>query len=259
MQKIIENLSFGIVIAIFLIANFTPLFSQRTPPVTAPPPTRGPVGVPPAVAPWTGGETSEKLLKVDPGVNLSLCVTQGTVTVNSWKRNELRVFVHDGSKFGFKVAQKSEKTGDPVWVMLMGVEARKKYAVPTECISGGEIEIDVPANAVVNIKGEDVNTTVDGIRKANVLVSGGSISLRNIAQGVMARTFQGGVTVEESKGRMEVETTNGNIVAFEVGPSDIGIPLWHERTAAQYHLIGSSIANSTFHRSAVRSRITARY
>jgi len=225
MQKIIENLSFGFVLAIFLIAHPTLSFSQKTPslpPVAGPFPTGRPGALPPAIAPRMGSDTSEKSLKVDPSVNLSLCVTQGTVTVNSWKRDELRVFVHSGSKFGFKISQKSEKTGDPVWVMLMGIEARKKYTVPTECISGGEIEIDVPANAVVNIKGEDVNTSVDGVRKTNVLVSGGSISLRNVAQGVTARTFQGGVTVEESKGPMDLKTTNGNIVVFEAGPSEIG-------------------------------------
>jgi hypothetical protein len=215
MRKIIENLVLGIVVAIFLAANPTPLLSQQKAP-------HGPFVVPAERVPRIGGETSEKSLKVDSNVNLSLCVTQGKVTVNSWKRHELRVFVHDGSKFGFKVLQKSEKTGDPVWVTVMGVEARKKNSIPTECISGGEIEIDVPTGAAVNIKGEDVNTTVDGIRKVSVQVSGGSISMRNIAQGIGAKTYQGGVTVEESKGPIEVETTNGNIVVFETGPSDIG-------------------------------------
>jgi hypothetical protein len=212
MRKIIEDLVLGVTATMFLAAVSTPCLSQQGP-------AHGPLAIP--IAPvMIGGETSEKSLKVDSSVNLSLCVTQGTVTVNSWKRNELRVFVQDGSKFGFKVAQKSEKTGDPVWVMVLGLEAKNKYV--GECIRGGEIEIDVPANAVVNVKGEDVNTTVDGIRKANVQVSGGSIWLRNIAQGVMARTFQGGITVEESKGPMELKTSNGNIVVFEAGPSEIG-------------------------------------
>lgn len=220
MQKLIESLGFAVILAFLLIADPSPSFSQGTP--GPPAPSRAPVGVPPTLPPTAGVDMSEKSLKVDPNVNLSLCVTQGTVTVNSWRRNELRVFVHDGSKFGFKVSQKSEKTGDPVWVMVFGLEAKKKYAVPTECISGGDVEIDVPANAAVNIKGEDVNTNIDGVRKAKIEVSGGSISVRNIAQGVTAKTYQGGVAVEESKGPMDLETTNGNIVVFEAGPGEIG-------------------------------------
>src|SRR5205085_555100 len=63
---------------------------------------------------------------------------------------------------------------------------------------------------------------IDSVRKASVQVGGGTILMRNIAQGIVAKTWQGGVTVEESKGPMELETTNGNIVVFEAGPSEIG-------------------------------------
>lgn len=222
MHKIIDSLGFGIIAVVFLVAGPILALAQEPPALPAPVPSHRPGPMPPAIAPMMGGDSSEKSLKVDSNVNIGLCVTQGTVSVNSWKRDELRVFVHDGSKFGFKVTQKSEKTGDPVWVMVMGVDARKKNSVPTECISGGEIEIDAPANAMVKIKGEDVNTSIDGVRKVYVQVSGGSISIRNIAQGIVAKTYQGGINVEESKGPMELETTNGNLVAFEVGPSDIG-------------------------------------
>lgn len=219
-KRVLENLLLGIFTSVFLTA--APVtFSQTTFPERLPTPARAAVALPPAAAVF-GSETTERSLKVDPTINLTVCVTEGTVKVNSWKRDELRVFVQDGSKFGFKVSQKSETTGDPVWVNIVGTGDKGRFSVQTDCIRGGDIEIDLPAKATVNFKGRATNTTVDGVRKANVRTAGGDISLRNIAEGVVASTYQGDITVEASKGTFSLESATGNIVVFEVGPSEPG-------------------------------------
>lgn len=171
-----------------------------------------------------GGETSEKSIAVDKNVNLSLCVTQASLKVNGWNRSEIRVFVKDGAKFDFNVQLKSPKTNMPALINLTGLDAKTKgkYAVPTECIWGDEIEIDVPVNAVVNIKGQETTTVIDTVRKASVKTIGGSINLRNIVEGAVAVTYEGDVTVESSTGSMSLESTNGNVVVFDAGPSEIG-------------------------------------
>ena len=223
-KKIIENLLLGLVAAVLITASASPLFSQKTPqasPEKVPVPGRAPKGVPPLPAPaLAGGDTTERSLKVDPNLNLQICVTEGRVNVNSWNRSELRVFVHDGSKFVFKVSQKNDKTGEPVWVNVLGVEPRNKWA--GDCLSGGEIEVDVPVNATIKIKGQATDTTIDTVRKAYVQTAGGDITLRNIAQGLNASTYEGDITVEESKGAISLETATGNILVFDAGPSDIG-------------------------------------
>lgn len=178
----------------------------------------------PVLAPMTGGDTSEKSIAVDKNVNLSLCVTQGSLKVNGWNRSEIRVFVKDGAKFGFNVQLKSPKTNMPALINLTGLDAKTKgkYAIPTECIWGDEIEIDVPVNAVINIKGQETTTVIDTVRKASVKTIGGSINLRNIAEGAVAVTYEGDVTVESSTGAMSLESTNGNVTVFGSGPSEIG-------------------------------------
>jgi hypothetical protein len=224
MDKIIENLVFGITIAALLAAFNCQAFSQVK---WVPPPAEPKLmemdvlSIPLPVHP-VAGDTSERSMKVDGGVNLTLCVAEGTVKINGWNRNELRVFVQDGSKFGFNVLQKSSKTGDPVWVKVTGVETKNKYTAPTECISGGEIEIDLPVTAIVNIKGRETTTTIDSVKKANAQTIGGDITLRNISGGIMASTGQGDVTVEESSGAMSLVSATGNIVVFEAAPSEIG-------------------------------------
>jgi hypothetical protein len=182
------------------------------------------VGLPkPLVIVRTEGDTTERSIKVDPGVNLSLCVSEGSLKVNGWGRSEVRVFVSGGSKFGFKIQQKSPKTGDPVWIMVAAEsDGKNKYGSGSDCISGDEIEIDAPASAVLNLKGQEITTTVDGIRRVSIKNVGGDISVRNISDGITAATYRGDMTVEQSMGAMVLENTSGNILVFDAGPSEIG-------------------------------------
>lgn len=54
-----------------------------------------------------GGDNYERAIAVSPNVNLSLCVLEGRLSINGWRRDEVRIYVHNGNKFGFKVLEKS--------------------------------------------------------------------------------------------------------------------------------------------------------
>lgn len=168
-------------------------------------------------------DNSERSIKVDPSVNLLLsCVREGTVKVNGWNRNEVRVLISDGSRFAFSTLQKNTKTGEPEWIKIVNAESRNRYGTNSECIAGSEIHVDAPMNATVTIKGYDINTTVDTVDKLEVAVTGGDVSVRNVASGVTVSAGRGDVTVDSSKGAMNLETTTGNILVFQGGPSKVG-------------------------------------
>lgn len=171
----------------------------------------------------TPGETSEKTIVVNNKVNVQLCVLEGNLKVNGWDRNEVRVFVGNGSRIGFNVIEKGKQNGNPVWIEVRGSEtAMNQPKQASECLYGDEIEIDVPRNASINVKGQETKTTIDSVRKAVVKNIGGDITIRNIAEGVEAATYEGDVTVETSSGGFVLESATGNIVAFEAMPSEIG-------------------------------------
>ena len=168
-------------------------------------------------------DNSERSIKVDPGVNLLLgCVREGTVKVNGWNRNEVRVLISDGSRFVFSTLQKNNKTGEPEWIKVVNAESRNKYGTNSECIAGNEIQVDAPVNATVTIKGYDINTTVDTIDRVEVVITGGDVAVRNVANGVKVSAGRGDVTVDSSRGAMDLETTTGNILVFQAGPSKVG-------------------------------------
>ena len=172
----------------------------------------------------SGSETSaEKSIAVDASVNISLCVSEGNLKISGWERNEIRAFVNNGSETGFKVLEKNKQSNKAVWVKVLGFDPPKnKETNPNECLSGEEIELDVPRSAIVKVKGQASKTTIDSVGKVVVENVGGDIFLNNIAQGIDATTYEGDVTVEKSGGAMTLTSTTGNIVAFDVNPSGIG-------------------------------------
>jgi DUF4097 and DUF4098 domain-containing protein YvlB len=91
-----------------------------------------------------------------------------------------------------------------------------------ECIAGDDIELDVPENASLSLKGRETDTTIDTVRKVWVNSVGGDIAVRNVTQGVRASTGRGDVTVEDSKGVIVLESSSGNVIAYSVAPSEVG-------------------------------------
>ena len=164
---------------------------------------------------------AEKSIAVDAGVNISLCVSDGKLKINGWERNEIRAFVSGGSQVGFTVLQK--KKTNPVWVKVLGYDpSTNKETDAEECLAGDEIELDVPRNAIVNIKSNSSEMVIDSVGKVSVENAGGDVFLNNIGRGIEARTYEGDVTVENSSGAMSLFSTTGNIIAFDVNASEIG-------------------------------------
>ncbi len=227
MNKFIEIANRGLLLVVIALTTSIPVLAQAVPvpersrphPIPSPG-ARGRTPDPPRMA--AKADVHEKSLKVDANVNVWLpCVSRGTVKVTGWNRSEVRVFVDGGNTFNFTVQEKSPRSGDPVWVKVTGVQPKSRYGPVSECIWGDDIEIDVPVNASVNMRGNEITARIDSVRKAEIRAVGGNISLRNISSGIGAYAGQGDITVEASEGSISLETTTGNILVFEAGPSEI--------------------------------------
>lgn len=202
------------------------VFGQAYPPREPRPPVESkmppyPKGFP---AVYSGERsTNEKSMAVDPYVEMKLCVRQGKLQINGWERAEVRIFVKNGSKIAVKALEKSEASGKPVWIRVTSGAAPGGEPGPaTECLSGDNIEIDVPMEASLNLSGHVTETIVDSVKKVITKNIGGNILLRNITGGITASTHEGDVTVENSGGQISLVSSTGNIVAFEVSPGRIG-------------------------------------
>ncbi|MGI8788051.1 MAG: DUF4097 family beta strand repeat-containing protein [Pyrinomonadaceae bacterium] len=171
----------------------------------------------------TDDASTEKSITVDAKVNIQLCVSNGKLKINGWERNEVRAFVDGGSEIGFKILQKDKQNNNVVWVKILGFDPLKnKDSNLGECLSGEQIELDVPRGAVLDIQGQASETTIESVGKVSVENVGGDIFLNNIERGIDAKTYEGDVTVGKSGGAVSLQSTTGNIVAFDVAPGEIG-------------------------------------
>ena len=217
-------------LALYLAAGSA--FGQTPPP--APAPKEKPkvkVYAPPAAQPEMAyppsfrgdGVTTEKAVPADRSVNVKLCVLEGRLKINGWQRDEVRVFVKNGSKFGFKVLEKDPESMKPVWVLVVASAGETPLPGRTsECISGETVEVDVPMGASLSVSGRSTQTSVDSVKKISFKNVEGSVSLRNITGGISASTYQGDLTVENSGGAISLESGTGNITAYEVSSGQVG-------------------------------------
>lgn len=167
-------------------------------------------------------KTTERSADVDPNVSIKLCVAEGRLDVNGWDRNEVRVFIRNGADVGIKVLERSAE--GPNWIVIERVVDPKfvPRGIASECLSGENIELDVPMSASIEIKGRSTESRVDSVKRINIKTIEGAIQLRNIRGGVEASTYQGDVTVENSGGAIALDSATGNILAFEVSSGDVG-------------------------------------
>ena len=211
------------------LAGFTGLnvIAQNPVPKTpkpAPPPPRAERAVRPQPREFPEGRgINERALAVDPNVNIKLpCISQARVTVTGWDRNEIRVFVKNGTTVNFKVHEKDPKSGKPVWVLITRQAPGLAAGPFADCLSGDRIDIEVPVGASLTISGRETETRIDTVKKVNLKNLGGNVALRNVTGGIVAETFEGDVAVENSAGQISLKTSTGNIIAFEVNPGQVG-------------------------------------
>lgn len=167
------------------------------------------------------GVTSEKSMMVDGNVAIKLCVSEGNLRINGWRRDEVRVFVKNGRKFHLKPLEKSAESGKVNWLWIGNV-VEGRPGPSTECMAGESIEIDAPLGSNFDLSGRAARTAIDSVKRVKVKIVEGVITLRNITGGINAYTSQGDVMVENSGGAIALESTTGNIVAVEVSPGQIG-------------------------------------
>ncbi len=203
----------------------TPAPTTTTTPKPKPAPVVLTVEAPVAIR-LRNGDSTEKSVEVERRSTVSLCVTSGDVRVNGWDRAEVRALV-DGGSLEFRVAERDPKTEKPSWIFVVGnapVRAGVKNAgvKSDECLSGDLVELDIPRDAAITLRGSPSDTRVESVLKAKIENISGNIVVRNVTNGVFATTYEGGIMVERSRGPMTLTSASGGIVAFDVGQSETG-------------------------------------
>lgn len=160
---------------------------------------------------------TEKAVAADVKPTVEFCVSEGSVRVRGWQRNEIRAFSEHG-KLGIKILKQNSDDAAS-WIKLIGSDPKNHAAGKREdCLSGVDIEIEVPFGTYLNIKNRDGDLQIESVAKARIQSVNGDILLRDVREETEVSNLQGDIVAEDSTGRFVLKSSVGSILANRLKP-----------------------------------------
>ncbi len=162
----------------------------------------------------------EKTIQVEPKINVALCTIDGNVKIRGWERSEIRAFVENGSKVGFKVITKNKENTKPNSLKIVSFGADEADKNLDECLFG-DVEIDLPFGATISIKNREATISIESANKVRVESQDGEIKLKEIKNGIDVSNREGSISAEDITGQVTIQNFNGAINVYDVRPNDV--------------------------------------
>lgn len=168
-------------------------------------------------------EQAEAAVAVQPGVVITLCMDSGRISVHGGDRREVRARTSKGIKVAFRRAEEASSPNNPAAALEVMVsepvdEDEDEGAEPQfgQCSGSADIELEVPRDATLFFKSENGDFDIDGVAEVHIESQNGRINLRHITRAVEATTIEGDLSLEDSSGRVRLETFGGGVEAVNV-------------------------------------------
>ena len=161
----------------------------------------------------------ERTTAADPKVVLSVCLGYGSITVHGWDRNQVRARSSDGLRIDFQRPAGSN-TDPPREIALVTDNGSSR--IGSRCLPFGDIELDIPREASVNLQAAHAEINASGVAKLSITTQDGSIVVERVTRSVDINTIGGGISIRNSKGSIKLHSVGGSIEAQDLSPSVAG-------------------------------------
>jgi DUF4097 and DUF4098 domain-containing protein YvlB len=164
-------------------------------------------------------EREERAVAAEPGVVITLCTESGKITVRGNDQREVRARVAKDMKVDFRRSGDADPANPAARLEVLVSEADDEDGDEPhygQCNGAADIELDVPRDATLFFKSENGEFDVDTVAEAHIETSSGKISLRHVARATEATSVDGDVSLEDSSGRVRLETFGGSVEAVNV-------------------------------------------
>jgi DUF4097 and DUF4098 domain-containing protein YvlB len=161
----------------------------------------------------------ESAVAAEPGVVITLCTESGRITVRGTDQREVRARVSKDMKVDFRRSGDANPENPAARLEVVVSEADEEDAGGShagQCSGSADIELDVPRDATLFFKTDNGEFDVDGVAEAHIESNSGKIGLRHIARATEATSVDGDLTLEDSSGRVRMETFGGSVEAVNV-------------------------------------------
>src|SRR5260370_37514339 len=147
--------------------------------------------------PKTDDQEAERTTAADPKVVLSVCLASGNITVHGWDRNQVHALMSDGMQIEFQPSAASNSA--PPKELSLGMN-NGEPGPGKRCLPFGNLELDVPREATVNVQGGDAEINASGVARVSINTQGGAVTVERGTGAVDVNTLGGEIRVVNSQG-----------------------------------------------------------
>ena len=166
------------------------------------------------------GQQVERTTAATPDVVLSVCLGSGSVSVRAWDRNQVRVRWSDGLQIELRRPEAVSNSAPAKELTLTSDGTLSKPR--SSCLPFGDIELDVPRGAIVQLQTRDADVNVSGVTRVGVVTQGGTVNVERVTRFVDVTTIGGDISVQNSKASIKLHSVGGSIDAHSVAASAVG-------------------------------------
>ena len=158
-------------------------------------------------------------MTVDPQAIVTLCVASGTLKVRGWDKEEIQVRSLDAAKIDFRRIDKVKDTTRPATrVDVMIFDRSNAASQRLDCQAVASVEMDVPANATVQVQTRDGDITIAGVAGAYAGSQNGDIEIVRVTKLVEAGSVGGSIFLKDSSGRVNLSSAGGVVEVTNLKP-----------------------------------------
>jgi DUF4097 and DUF4098 domain-containing protein YvlB len=162
----------------------------------------------------------ERTSAATPDVVLSVCLGSGSLSVQAWDRNQVRVSSSDGLPIELRRPTGASNSGPARELTVVIGNMLSKSG--SKCLPFGDIQIDVPREANLQLQTRDANVSVSGGAGVYVVTQGGSVNVQRVTRLVAVSSIGGNISVQDSKASIKLHSVGGSIDVHGVAPNAAG-------------------------------------
>ena len=170
-------------------------------------------------------EKIERSMPVSPTATITVCVMSGTIEVQGWDKNEVRVRSAEAGVIDFRrIDRAKEKDKDKEKVLetpatrvdVMVMDKSDKTGKKGDCQAVADVAVEVPHGATVQVQTRDGDIHIVGVAAAYAGSQNGDIAIEGATRLVEAGSVGGSIFLRDSAGRVNLSSAGGAVEAANV-------------------------------------------
>lgn len=164
-------------------------------------------------------EAAERRTAAEPDVVVSLCISSGSVVVQGSDRREVRARSSEAKRIelaGGGTSQPAKRIE-----VLVSNDAESELS-SGDCSGTGDIELDVPRGATVNLQVHHGNIQVSDVAETRIESLNGDVDVQRVSKMVEVSCMSGDILLSDASGRARLRSVSGSVEATNVRMVEAG-------------------------------------